>query len=308
MEGYKMRRLPVGYCVLVLAVGLSTASAFAEEFVFDYQKNVELDGPSRVSLELVRGKVTVTGTDDNTLVIEVSKTIRASSRHEAEEVADHIEIKVAEVKEGVSILTNYLTMLDRSKSFWQKLLGGESQNLLAVNYVIKLPLGSSIAVRSLAADLDFSNIEGAINVENTNGATRGEFIFGDISINQVSGSIDLRSVEGDIRIKATTGTIFVNQVRGAIDLSTRTGDVTIQTELDSPREYLVETASGRIDFTIPSSASGEFRIETETGKIKSEMPISIESMTRRKLVGKFGLGGPAVNLSSTSGDVVVKTY
>ena len=292
---------------LLAAVGAGTP-VLADEFTFDYQKIIDLEQPVRLSLEVLKGTIIVAGTDDDRLVIEASKIVRASNRREAEEVADHIEIKVKDSREAVAVKTNYLTMLNRNQSFWQKVLGGGSSDLVQVVYRIKLPYGCSLNVESMAADIELANIEGDITVENGSGSTRGEFVYGSVTLHQPNGDVDLRWVEGDIRIKSTSGRIYINQVRGAIYLSTQSGDVTIQTELDSPRDYFVETASGRINFLIPSSASAGITIETGSGEVKSQMPIAIESMTRRRVVGKFGIGGPEVTLSSMSGDVIVEMY
>jgi len=283
-------------------------SVCCEEFTFDYQKIIPTEGPVDLSLELIRGKVTVTGTENNQLIIEATKIVRASNRQEAEEVADHIEIKVKDSKKEVEVETNYLTMLNRNQSFWKKILGGSSSNIVTINYTIKLPFGCNININSMASIIEFSNVEGKINVENNTGSIRGEFIYGPLTLQQNIGEIDLRWVEGDIRVKATSGRVFINQAHGAIDVSTQTGDVTIQTELDSPKNYFVQTYSGMINFIVPSSASGIINIETESGEIKTEMPIAIKSMTNRKLVGKFGMGGPDITLSSSSGDVIVELF
>ena len=282
--------------------------AYCEEYTFDYQKIIPTDRQIDLSLELIRGKVSVTGTENDRLIIEATKIIRASNRQEAEEVADHVEIKVKNNKSEVAVQTNYLTMINRNQSFWKKILGGSTGNIVTVNYNIQLPFGCNISISSMASIIEFSNVEGKIKVENNTGSIRGEFIYGPITLQQDLGEIDLRWVEGDIRLKATSSRVFINQAHGAIDVSTQTGDVTIQTELDSPKDYFVQTYSGMINFIVPSSASGELNIETESGKIKTEMPVAIKSMTNRKLVGKFGRGGPAITLSSSSGDVIVELF
>ncbi|MEW5994471.1 MAG: DUF4097 family beta strand repeat-containing protein, partial [Candidatus Zixiibacteriota bacterium] len=104
------------------------------------------------------------------------------------------------------------------------------------------------------------------------------------------------------------GRVAVQQSRGAIDLSTVGGEVHIQTELDSPRDYFVQTESGSITFVVPESSSGILNIETESGDIQSEMPIVIKSISRNRLIGEFGRGGPTVRLNSVSGDVTVALY
>lgn len=102
--------------------------------------------------------------------------------------------------------------------------------------------------------------------------------------------------------------ITIQQSRGAIDLVTLSGEVNIQTELDSPRDYFVETNSGSITFIIPEASSGVLNIETQSGDVQTEMPVAVKSVSRNQLVGEFGRGGPTIRLSSSSGDVTVALY
>jgi len=298
--------------VVIFAVGgllwLAVTGVWAAEYTYSYQKIIDIEQPVVLHLSLVRGSVYISGSEDDRLIIEAVKRIRATDENEAEEVADHIEIKVEVSLEKIDINTNYLRMLSRSPSFWQKVLGAGSDSYGSVNYRISLPLKSSVQIRSMAADIELSSIEGEIQVDNTTGKTRGEFLFGPVTVRQPQGEIDLRWVEGDIRIKSSSARITIQQSRGAIDLTTLTGEVKILTELDSPRDYLVETNSGSITFIIPEGSSGVLNIETQSGDVQTEMPVAVKSFSRNRLVGEFGRGGPTIRLSSSSGDVTVALY
>jgi len=303
-----MRSLPA----IIIAAGallwLVGSSALAEEYTFSYQKIIDTEQPVVLHLGLVRGSVYISGHDDDRLIIEAVKRVRATDEDEAEEVADHIEIKVVVLTEKVNITTNYLRMFSRKPSFWQKVIGAGSDSYGSVDYNISLPFKSSVQISSMAADIELSSIEGEIQIDNTVGRTHGEFLFGPVTVRQPQGEIDLRWVEGDIRIKSSSGRVIIEQSRGAIDLSTLTGNVKIQTELDSPRDYFVETTSGSITFLIPETSSGVLNIETQSGDIQTEMPVTIKSISRNRLEGEFGRGGPKITLSSSSGDVIVALY
>ena len=303
-----MRSLRVVIFVVGGLLWLAVTGAWAAEYTFSYQKIIDIEQPVVLHLNMVRGSVYISGSEDDRLIIEAVKRIRATDENEAEEVADHIEIKVEVSPEKIDINTNYLRMLSRSPSFWQKVLGAGSDSYGSVDYRISLPLKSSVQIRSMAADIELSSLEGEIQVDNTAGKTHGEFLFGPVTVRQPQGEIDLRWVEGDIRIKSSSARITIQQSRGAIDLITLSGKVKIQTELDSPRDYLVETNSGSITFIIPEASSGVLNIETQSGDVQTEMPIAVKSVSRNRLVGEFGRGGPTIRLSSSSGDVTVALY
>ncbi len=293
----------VGFVILAGALPAS-----AEEFTFDYQKIIKTDQPIDLKLVMASGKLTVSGGESDRLIIEAVKRIRATGLDEAEEVANHIEIKVQQTGDLVEITTNYLKLSNRSRSFWSKVLGAGADSYGDVDFHITVPDINLFKVKSTAAEIELSNIEARIDVENASGSTRGEFLFGPVTVRQPSGDIELKWVEGDIRISSNSSRITVKQVVGSIDVMSQTGDVRIQTELDSPKDFFVETTTGRITFEVPESSSGILSIDTRSGNVSSQVPVTILSRTRTRLVGEFGSGGPKITLSSSTGDVEVRGF
>ncbi len=300
-----MRITPLVIVALGLVILAGGLPVMAEEFTFDYQKIIETDQPVDLRLEMASGNLTVSGGESDRLIIEAVKRIRATGRDEAEEVANHIEIKVEQTGNLVEITTNYLKLSNRSRSFWSKVLGAGADSYGDVDFNITVPDINLFKIKSTAAEIELSNIEAEIDVENASGSTRGEFLFGPVTVRQPAGDIELKWVEGDIRINSNSSRITIKQVVGAIDVLSRTGDVRIQTELDSPRDYFVETTTGKITFEVPENSSGMLSIETRSGNVTSQVPVAIRSRTGTRLVGEFGSGGPRITLSSSTGDVEV---
>ncbi|HUV30831.1 MAG TPA: DUF4097 family beta strand repeat-containing protein [Acidobacteriota bacterium] len=314
--------------IVSLALCLAVDPAVkGEEYTFDYQRIIEPEGPLTFELTYIEGDLTVTASDDGRLVIEAVKKVQAVSKEEAEAVQAHIEIRLEVSGDRAKVTTNYLQMRNRGRSFWQKVLGLSGSDAFGeVDWSIALPEGcdfvvtntggkidishvrGAVTIRSSASDITLSSLEGPVRVENSSGNTRGDLLFGDIEVRQAQGEIDLQFVEGDIRIKSTSAAINIRQDRGAIDLTTSTGSVDIETSLDSRRDFFVETESGNINLVIPRTSSGMLDITSETGEIRTEIPIAVKSMTRKQIVGEFGLGGVKVSLSSTSGDVTVAQF
>lgn len=304
-----MKRYKIIYLSLILLISLFTGTCLAGEYDFDYQKIVEISDPLVLDLTLIQGKVTIIGTQENRVVIDAIKIIRASNEDEAEEVADHIEIKVREESNKVTIETNYLKMINRNRSFWSKFLGaGNTVSFGQVDYTISVPIRTSVIINSNEALIDISSIEGDIQITNAAGVTKTEYIFGHIEVAQPLGEIELNWIEGNIRIKSTLAKIDIKQLKGSLDIATNSSEVKIETELDSPNDFYVETTSGKIDLTVPNTATGELKIQTETGKISSDIPITVKSVSRNRLVGIIGDGGASINIVSTTGDVSVKQF
>ena len=305
IEMKNLRKIILGIFVLFMVTALPAES---EEFTFNFQKLIDIQKPVLIDLEMVRGAIMVTGTDDNLITIDAIKMVRASSRREAEEIAAHIEIKIREGKDKVRIQTNYLNLINRSPSFWNKLIGGGDKVISEVLYKISLPFNCGLRIKALDADIELTNVESNIYIEKSTGLTKAEFILGSLEIHQPLGEIDLQWIEGDIKIDSKSSKIFIRQTRGAIELSTYNGNVDIQTEFESSNDYIVETSSGNVIFSVPISAAGELHIETITGEFSSEIPVEVISLARNRMVGIFGGGGTKVKIISASGKVVLAQF
>ncbi len=326
-----LSRGSVGLRLFVLLLGIvvfqAPLSLEAKEYRFDYQRIVETGPRAELDLTYVSGDLEIISSDEDRIIIDAVKKINAVSMDEAEEVAAHIEIKVRQDDNKVLVSTNYLRMRNRGSSFWGKLLGtGGEDSFGEVDWTIQVPQGCRLSVnntsgqisashlqgdvdiRSSAADVELLSIEGKVDVETTSGNVTGELLFGPVTVRQAQGRLELKFVEGDIKVKSVSAKIDISQDRGALDLVTSTGNVDIQTSLDSPRDFFVETESGNITLSIPETSSGNLRIESQTGDIRTEIPIAIESMSRKQVRGSFGRGGVTVNLMSVSGNVAVAQF
>ena len=295
-------------CLLICLSLLAAGSTNADEYSFEYQRIIEIDKPVTLTMDVMRSNVTVVGGEDTRLIIEATKRIRGTSYAEAEDVAAHVEIKVEKSSKEVKVSTNYLRILDRKDSFWRRLLGATDESYGSVDFRVILPLGCSIAITGIDANVNLSSIEGSVMVDNTSGSLKGSFLFGSVTVQQPTGKILLDGIEGDVRIKSNSATIDVQQCRGALDVETLSGDVTIRTELASMKDFLIETTTGQISLYVPESSSGSFDIETGSGEITARIPIEIRRVSRGRLEGDFGDGGAKITLQSFSGDVFIANF
>jgi DUF4097 and DUF4098 domain-containing protein YvlB len=165
-----------------------------------------------------------------------------------------------------------------------------------------------IDISSASSSMELNSITGSIDIRSMGGDKKGSFISGSVIISQTSGEVELKSLNGDLRVKSTSGSVYVEQESGAVDISTYTGNVNVKTELYSDRNSFIETSSGDVVFTIPEMSSGSVKLETVSGEIKTEMPMSIKSLSKKKMTGDFGKDGPKISLITSSGDITIGQY
>ncbi len=169
-------------------------------------------------------------------------------------------------------------------------------------------LRGQLNISSGASNMELNSITGAVKIHSTSGNKTCSYISGPMVLSQTSGKVELKSMNGDLRIKSSSGNIRVEQESGAVDITTYTGSVIVKTELYSDKNSFVKTSSGNIIFTIPELSSGSVNLETVSGEIKTEIPMSIESLSKKKMTGKFGKNGPKISLITSSGDITIRQY
>lgn len=165
-----------------------------------------------------------------------------------------------------------------------------------------------VGINANGSDIKFYSINGDVEIRNSSGLITGDYLIGDLILSQATGSIDLEHIEGDIRLKSTSGRINIVQDFGALDVSTESGNINIQTELNSAKDYFVETISGSIEFLIPVASGGDIKLEAGSGGIDTQVPISIDSFSKTRITGSFGHGGPKVSLITRSGDITLSEF
>lgn len=166
----------------------------------------------------------------------------------------------------------------------------------------------NIEVKANGSDISFYSIKGDLEIRNSSGRTGGEYLIGDITIAQTGGDVEIGRIEGDIRIKTSSGRVAVAQDFGALDVSSETGDINITTELNSAKDYFVETISGSIRFLVPEASSGDVRLEAGSCEIDAQIPIAIDSFSRTRISGRFGGGGPKISLATISGGITLAEF
>lgn len=165
-----------------------------------------------------------------------------------------------------------------------------------------------VTVTSESGDVNFFTITGPVDIRHTSGRTLGEDLVGDLTVMQLNGSMELRRIDGDVRVKAGSGKINIEQQSGALNVTAESGDVTVKTDLNSDKDFAVETASGSIEFAVPLSVSGSVRMETGSGRIDTELPLTFDIFEKNRITGSFGEGGPKISLSTLSGNIKLSEY
>ena len=327
-ERSKLAIQRLGLITAVSFVWLCATDASGKEFTYQFQRTIPTRDTLQLSLTCQRGVIEISSHDAPNVVITAVKRISCPDQKEADEVAEHLDIKLDQTRnqKKLAISVAMLDLKELNRSLWKKIFGGSLDSYGSIDFSIAVPNHCSISIdnlsgtiaiaetvgdvslRSSASDIHLTSVEGAVTIDNGTGTTVGELLFGPVTVRQPTGTISLQWIEGDVRVKSLSANIELLQERGALDLTSTRGNVRIQTNLNSDHDYYVETESGDINLLIPEESSGRLAVASTKGNIRADLPVVVKSMTKNRMVGEIGSGGVKITLNSISGDVRVAQF
>jgi DUF4097 and DUF4098 domain-containing protein YvlB len=193
---------------------------------------------------------------------------------------------------------------------------------------LRVPLGASIEVETISADVDVSGSAGESIVLST--------VSGDVEVEASPRRLEIQSVSGEVEfagsvsrssIETVSGDISLSGVHGEIEISTVSGDVSlIAEEVDRGRfesvsgdmkldlavsdngRLVSESMSGDLVLRLPEAQQAGFVIQTYSGDIRSDFGQSVKVSKGPGSVLKYheGNNGALIRLESFSGDIHIR--
>ena len=123
----------------------------------------------------------------------------------------------------------------------------------------------------------------------------GRTINGKIGATSLASNVVSNTVNGSIRI-STSGYAEATTMNG--EIAAKLGDA------NWPAALTFKTLNGEITLDLPADTSTEVKAETFNGTLNSDFPMSLTSLTTRRLVsGRIGVGGRALFLKTLNGSI-----
>ncbi len=123
-------------------------------------------------------------------------------------------------------------------------------------------------------------------------------VNGDVDIGGVSGMVEAQTVNGSIDARSTGGPVHAQTVNGSIEAS--------MSALGS-EDLRYSTVNGAITLELPFNSNADLDISTVNGSVNTDFPVTIQgSISRKRLRGTIGSGGPELKASTVNGSVTLK--
>jgi DUF4097 and DUF4098 domain-containing protein YvlB len=304
-----MRAKPFLLAPAVAAAVLSLAGCDmdfgpSERFSRDFHNSYPLKAGGRVSVETFNGSVEISGWDQET--VDISGTKYGPTQEEA----DALKVNIDNTPDAVSI---------------RVVRPSERRNNLGARLAIKIPRGAVLdRITASNGAIRTRDGSGPARLKTSNGQIRVESLRGSLEAQTSNGSVELADIAGDATVHSSNGRIRADRVEGALDATTSNSGVTAALEKVN-RPVRIETSNGGVELTMPAEYSSDVRVSTSNGGITLHLPTgananvmartsnsSITSdfevrmrgeITKNRLEGAIGNGGPLLDLSTSNGGI-----
>ncbi len=297
------------------------------ETVDKTSRTFQVGDGAALDLTGIAGDVRVTGGGGHEIRVAATRRVRHRSADEAKRLLNELRVEMTSFNGRVEVRSVYPRRGHGDRGFSGR-----------IDYVVAVPTGASVAVKSISGDVIVSGVRGEV---------RAESISGDVSIDSAPNLVLAKTVSGDVTTRDAGGatTMVLSTVSGSViasGLQVRTlqaGSVSGNVRLSGTQVERVEakSVSGNIDFDAPllkagryafTSHSGNVRIilsgntgfeldaDTFSGSVRSDVPVTLRTMGRndpvqrrgssnRAIRGAYGDASALVSVRSHSGSVVI---
>ncbi|SRR5579875_127624 len=272
---------------------------YREDFHYSYP----LEAGGALEVDNANGSIEISGWDKETIDIEGSKYAGSEARMR------EIQIDISRSPGSLRIKT--VPPLDRHGNY-------------GARFVIRLPRRCQLAgIISSNGAIRVDGIEGPVRLKTSNGAIRASSIEGTLDARTSNGSIEVSGACGDTTLHTSNGGIRAEVRRGGFEAATTNGPITARLTGPDPRPVRLESSNGHIDLTLnaarevhaetsnssivvrlPDSIGATVRAHTSNSSISSDFDLTAHgAISRRRLEGTIGTGGPLLDLGTSNGSI-----
>ncbi|MGP8244829.1 MAG: DUF4097 family beta strand repeat-containing protein [Bryobacteraceae bacterium] len=263
-----------------------------------------LHAGARLSLETFNGSVEISGSDRDTVDIVGAKY------GPTPEAADALRVDIDHTPDSVSIRAVRPT---------------ERRNNQGARFTLIVPKTVTLErVTASNGSIRVTGVAAAAHLHTSNGGIHALDLKGDLGVETTNGPVELDLIEGAVHAHTSNGHIHADRLRGGLDATTSNGGIRATVER-AGGEVRAETTNGTIDLTLPAGFRSDVRAHTSNSSITLHLPADIDArvdahttngsissdfefrvqgeISKNRLVGTIGSGGPLFDLSTVNGSI-----
>lgn len=300
---------------LLALAGLALLLVGCEDFDFGpgdrYQEDFHFSYPlasgGKLDLENMNGEVDILGWEKD--VVEINGTKYSSSKS----ALDSMKVDVDHSADSVRIRTIPAVPFHGNSG---------------ARYNIRVPrrvLLERIATSNGPVHID--GIQGNANLHTSNGTIRVDRLDGDLNAQTSNGRIEAHDTHGSCILHTSNGRIEADVAKGGFDATTSNGSIharllepdadhavklessngAIDLTMEAAREVRARTSNSSITLHVPSTLNAHLKARTSNASVSSDFDVTVHGgeLSKHRLEGDIGSGGPLIDLSTSNGSIKV---
>jgi hypothetical protein len=234
----------------------------------DFHYSYPLNSNGRVDVETFNGSIEISGWDQNT--IDISGTKYGPTQ----EIADGIEVTVGHTPDAASVRVSRPV---------------ERRGNTGARMLVKIPRTAVIdMVRTSNGGIRVSDGAGPSHLHTSNGSIR---------IAGLGGALDAETSNGGI-------TAELERVDGPVHVETSNGAIELRLPQHIRDNVRAHTSNGGITVRVPEGLDARVTAHTSNAHVSSDFDVRMQGeITRNRMDGVIGNGGPLLDLSTSNGGI-----
>jgi DUF4097 and DUF4098 domain-containing protein YvlB len=255
----------------LISLALASMGLSAADFTENFHASEPLPAGGALTVRNVNGSVEITVWDQDTVDVNAVKEADSQAR------LNEIRIEVQRTGDGVSVRT---------------VVPEHRNGNMGARLVLKVPRRVNLRdVSSSNGAIRVSGVEGAAKLSTSNGAIRADVTGGSFSAATSNGSIEANLRRSDSR--------------EPVVLDTSNGRISLRLDAETVPEIRADTSNSSIELHLPASTGARLEASTSNGGIFSDFDVTTRSMSKDRLNGTIGAGGPLLKLGTSNGAIRV---
>jgi len=319
-------RIAPPLCVIALPLMLGVAAPASAQRVA-FERTYAVGASPTLDVSTIRGKITISGGDENRVLVRGTATVRWSSPTavSAYELAKRVAANPPIEQDG-----NIIRLRPPS--------GADEQRALTVSYDVSVPrdaqvralsdsgettvagVAGGVSIRTGSAAIEVRDLGSHADVTTDSGTVQADGVAGDLRVSTQSSSVQVRNLGAGLRVRTQSGAVEGSlRGQGAVDVETGSSAIDlagingglmatsrsgrIRLSGAPTAAWQVTSGSGSFDLDFDSNAKLTLDARSGSGNVRIEGSGLQGSTSKGAASGTIGGGGPIVRATSRSGSI-----
>lgn len=166
----------------------------------------------------------------------------------------------------------------------------------------------SVTVHNSRGGITLSRIEGPFEAKNSRGPIEAVDVSGDGCLFNSRGSIEATNLTGALETSNSRSQIKVTGLEGKIKAHNSRGHIEVEFCRQPAEDCQLSASRGSIELCLPREKGADISAQAHRGKIASDVPLMVVGeVGQSRLEGRIAGGGPRIKLTTSRGDIRIKT-